>query len=156
MIQRKQTLYLLLSGILMLLTLFIPMARVTTYQKIYTMDTTGMTDMAGQLVYPTWILMALSILIVLLSFISIFLYKNRTLQMRMTMFNLILKPGLYALAVYYLLSFGDMVGYEAEGTPFYSVTPWVALPILAMILDYLAHRGIAIDDRTIKYMDRLR
>lgn len=134
----------------MLLMIFLPMAKVMTETELFKMDSSGFVNMAGELVMPTWILMGLNIVMVLLSFIAIFLYKNRTLQMRMTMFNLILKPGFYGLAVFYLLSF-----MEASKVS-YSVTPWVALPIVAMIFDYLAHRGIAIDDRTIKYMDRLR
>lgn len=150
MIQRKQTLYLLLSGILMMLMLFLPMAKVLTDSAIFAMDSTGFKNMAEEIVMPSWVLMGLNAVIILLSFVAIFLYNHRTLQMRMTMFNLILKPGFYALAIYYILNFMD------ETKIAYTVTPWVALPIIAMILDYLAHRGIAIDDRTIKYMDRLR
>ena len=133
--------------------IFLPMMKAISSEQVFTMDSTGFSDMKGELVSPTWVLLGLNALIVLLSFIAIFLYKNRTLQMRMTMFNLILKPGFYGLAYYYLRAFAMPNTHGGMGT---AITPWLVLPIVAMIFDYLAHRGIAIDDRTIKYMDRLR
>ena len=156
MIQRKQTLYLLLSGLLMLLPLFLPILMVgdTAGGAFYDMNASGFLspDGSGTLVYPAWFLFALDLLIILLSFIAIFLYNKRTLQMRMTMFNLLLKVGFYGLVAYYAFSHKGDFGSAAE----LSIRVWLAAPILGTILDYLAHRAIAIDDRTIRFMDRLR
>ena len=156
MIQRIQTVYLFFSGLLMLVPLFLPVLAfvVPDLGAVYEMGSAGVESPNGdaELIYPTWALFILNILIVLLSYIAIFLYNKRTLQMRMTMFNLILKAGFYALLVFYVLEFQGALEAVSE----ISVRAWIAAPLVAMILDYLAHRGIAIDDRTIKYMDRLR
>ena len=156
MIQRIQTLYLLLSGLLMLVPLFLPVVAfvVPDAGAVYEMGAAGVEapNGEGELIYPAWALFALNILIVLLSYIAIFLYKKRSLQMRMTMFNLILKIGFYGLLVFYVQGFKGDLGMVSE----VSARVWTAVPLVAMILDYLAHRGIAIDDRTIRYMDRLR
>lgn len=156
MIQRIQTLYLLLSGLLMLIPLFLPVLAVVVPDlgAVYQMGSAGVESPNGDadLIYPTWALFGLNILISILSFVAIFLYNKRSLQMRVTMFGLILKAGFYALLVLYVLQFQGALDAVSE----ISIRPWVAVPLVCMILDYLAHRGIAIDDRTIRYMDRLR
>lgn len=156
MIQRIQTLYLLLSGLLMLIPLFLPVLAVVVPDlgAVYRMGSAGVESPNGDadLIYPTWALFGLNILISILSFVAIFLYNKRGLQMRVTMFGLILKAGFYALLVFYVLQFQSALDAVSE----ISIRPWVAVPLVCMILDYLAHRGIAIDDRTIRYMDRLR
>lgn len=156
MIQRIQTLYLLLSGLLMLIPLFLPVLAVVVPDlgAVYRMGSVGMESPDGSrsILYSTWALFGLNILIPILSFVGIFLYNKRGLQMRVTMFNLILKAGFYALLAFYVLQFQGSLDAVSE----ISIRPWVAVPLVCMILDYLAHRGIAIDDRTIRYMDRLR
>ncbi len=156
MIQRIQTLYLLLSGLLMLIPLFLPVLAVVVPDlgAVYQMGSAGVESPNGDadLIYPAWALFGLNILISILSFVAIFLYNKRSLQMRVTMFGLILKAGFYALLVFYVLQFQGALDAVSE----ISIRPWVAVPLVCMILDYLAHRGIAIDDRTIRYMDRLR
>lgn len=155
MIQRKQTLFLLFSGILMLLMVFIPIARVTIPDMVYSLNATGFEDLSGDIAMPTWALFGITILIVLLSFVAIFLYTKRVLQMRITVFNLLLKVGFYALVFVYRYSFTNtLVDTNLDWD--FSITPWLALPIIAIIFDYLAYRGIAIDERTVRFMDRLR
>lgn len=157
MIQRIQTVYLLLSGLLMLVPIFLPLVAIVAPDggMVYEMTAAGVT-VAGDIeigtVYPTWALFGLNILIVLLSLYAIFLYKKRRLQMRMTMFNLILKAGFYGLLVLYVVQFQGTLEVVSE----VSLRLWTAAPLVCMFLDYFAHRGIAIDDRTIRYMDRLR
>lgn len=155
MIQRKQTLFLLFSGILMLLMVFLSIAKVTTSDMVYSMNATGFEDLAGEVIMPTWVLFGLTILIVLLSFVAIFLYTKRVLQMRITIFNLLLKLGFFALVFVYRFSFTETI-IDSNMDWSFSVTLWLALPIVAMIFDYLAYRGIAVDERTIRFMDRLR
>ncbi|MDO4771375.1 DUF4293 domain-containing protein [Porphyromonas sp.] len=151
MIQRKQTLYLLLSATLMTLVVFLTSAKVfTETHGTYTFTSLGLSDIAGELTHPMWLLATLNILLVLFSFLTIFLFKNRVLQMRFTMFGLLLKIGFITLAYFLLTQF------RPEDYTGMSYTPWAALPFLAIILDYLAHRGIAIDERKVRFMDRLR
>lgn len=153
MIQRKQTLYLLLSGLLMLIPIYLPMLDVTTSDMLYSFFSTGFQDMSGEIVFQTRVLFGLNILVVLLSLVTIFLFKNRVLQMRITVFNLILKFGFYGLGILYFYNFHKTLDSIIEPG---IIRPWIAIPIVCMILDYLAHRAIAIDERTVRYMYRLR
>lgn len=155
MIQRRQTLYLLASGLLMLAMLFVGLAKVTTPDVVYTFKASGFEDLSGEIIQPSWILFGLNILIVMMSFITIFLYHKRVCQMRITIFNLILKVGIYVLFWVYQESFTNHIASSRVEWSL-RITPWMALPIIAMIFDYLAHRGIAIDEKKIRFMDRLR
>lgn len=156
MIQRKQTLYLLASGLLMLAMLFLTFAKVTTQDMIYAFKATGLEDLSGEIVQPSWVLFGLTAAITLISFISIFLYRKRILQMRLTIFNLLIKVGFYLLVfVVYRPSFIKSLVDTTQDWSM-SITPWLAFPIVAMIFDYLAYRGIAVDEKTIRFIDRLR
>ncbi len=155
MIQRKQTLYLLVSGILMLMTLFLPVLKVVTPDMMYSFSASGFEDLSGDIVQPTWVFFGFNIAVILISFIAIFLYTKRVSQMRLTIFNLIIKVGFYVFVyLYYSIFTKDLGEYMSQWTA--NITPWLAFPLIAMIFDYLAYRGIAIDERTIRFMDRLR
>lgn len=139
----------------MLLTPFVAIAKVTIPDMVYALNATGFLDLSGEVAMPSWGLFAITILIVLLSFVAIFLFTRRVLQMRLTIFNLILKVGFYALTYVYYYSFTNtLTDNNIAWSP--NITPWLALPLVAMVLDYLAFRGIAVDERTIRFMDRLR
>ncbi len=152
MIQRKQTLYLLASGLLMLIPIFLPMLVLTDGTSLYSFGSTGFATAGGEIVSPSWALLGLNVLVILLSLVTIFLFNNRVLQMRITVFSLILKFGFYGLGVFYCYSFNnqpDLMSNMGIRLP-------LAIPLICMILDYLAHRAIAIDEQTIRYMHRLR
>lgn len=156
MIQRKQTLWLLISALLMLVPLFFPHVVVTALETLYEGDTTGFTQLGIEdgLVVLEWPLMILNFLIILISLVTIFLYKNRTLQMRVTVFNILLKVGLYILAGITIYSFTSSLGADYVGWRL----KWLVsiLPLVAIVLDILAYRAIAIDEMTVRSMYRLR
>ena len=157
MIQRKQTLYLLASGLLMLAMLFLPFVKFTVQDMVYSFKATGLEDLSGEILQPSWVLFGLTALITVLSFVSIFLYQKRVLQMRLTIFNLLIKVGFYLLLfLAYRPSFVEKLVDTTQDWWSMSITPWLAFPIVAMLFDYLAYRGIAIDEKTIRFMDRLR
>lgn len=148
MIQRKQTIYLLISGLLMLAMSFVDLARITTSDMMYGLKSTGFEDLSGEFI-PTWALFGLNALIVLLSFITIFLYNKRVIQMRLTVFNVILKLGFYALTAFYIYRLVGAAGSLAVESS-YSITFWLSFPLIAIIFDYLAYRGIAVDERMVQ------
>lgn len=82
---------------------------------------------------------------ILLSVISIFLYTNRMLQVRIG----------YSLIFLHLLMlfFIGAHYYFDKGTRF---LPWAALPLVSLILQVLAVRAVKKDETLIKSMDRLR
>jgi NO-binding membrane sensor protein with MHYT domain len=90
-------------------------------------------------------LSALSAVIGVLAFITIFIFKNRKQQLRLTYLGILLTAGLLAL-------------YFVEMSTFLSgnIALW-CLFYFAMLVSYIfAARGIKSDERLIRSMDRLR
>lgn len=156
MIQRKQTLFLLVSALLMLVPLFFPYVVVTGGGALYEGDTSGFTRLGSDagLVSLTWPLMILNILIIVAGLVTIFLYKKRVLQMRLTVFTILLKVGLYLLAALTIHTFIDTLGAADAAWRL----RWViaVIPLATIILDVIAYRAIAIDEMTVRSMYRLR
>jgi hypothetical protein len=99
------------------------------------------------LTYPPMILL---IIIVLVSFISIFLYKKRIFQMRINFINIMLMLGYLGLNYYYIHNFST----QLDGIVSYHVT--AIFPIISAIITYLAIRAIGKDEALIRSMDRIR
>ena len=155
MIQRIQTLFLFAALALMVTILLLPFAEVVGSDgEIYIFNSSGMTltGVEGE----TQILNAipLSILIVVLGtllLVTIFLFRNRRLQMRFCTYAIILEFGLIGLGYYYFfLAFRDIE------VSYYSFSLPIIIPVLSIILIYLAYRGIRKDDILIRSVDKIR
>jgi hypothetical protein len=147
MIQRVQTVYLLLAAVLGgLISFYNPhlwRARLVnnTYQYF-----------SGQSSYLYFILL---MLVIVLSVVAIFLFKKRKLQFKLTVVNLLV--SLAAIALQYV-QIKSLAGRLTESRMLDSATylPAAFLPIVIVILLFLAARGIYKDERLIKSLDRLR
>lgn len=152
MIQRIQTVYLLLSAIAMTVCLFLtigifdPVAMGTPQLKMYNLCITGGQEMnfvcAG--------LFVALVASVILSVLNIFGYKNRRKQSRqclMTIIILLLWIGGYTIITNALCP---------EGYTFHPQYIATAFPIVAIILQWLARRGILADERLVRSEDRIR
>jgi cytochrome c oxidase subunit IV len=98
-------------------------------------------------------LLPLSVLIILISAISlitIFIYKNRKIQLRLSLFLVILAAGLVIASMH--VSFRIISKFEAKIIPGFKMI----LPVLILIISLLAYMGIKKDDRLVKSYDRLR
>ena len=148
MLQRIQTVYLLIIMALTIAILFLPLAVLQSGDQLFTFDATGISTMAAQpeLIYPTWGLFALTIVISLLALLTIFLFKKRILQIRICVFNAILMLGFYGLFAFF---------YQKE---IFSLSLKIAFsfPLISLILDYLAIRNIGADEALVRSLDRLR
>jgi hypothetical protein len=153
MLQRIQTVYLLLVAILAVITIFMPLAVLQSGDQFYEFDVVGVSTMFGEpeLMYATWGLFALTAIIALLALITIFLYKNRMLQIRLSIFNALVMVGFYAVFVYFVYD----VKSQIEVTAF-SVKLALSFPLIALILDYLAIRNIGADEVLVRSLNRLR
>ena len=129
MIQRIQSVYLALTTIL--LAFF-------TYVNEHSLRFLNETSLLN---VSTSILASLSLG---LSFASIFLYKNRGIQIKLIWLNMVLV--ITAIALYI---FSDGV----DG--FYLDWPFYILP-LGLVLQFLAKKGVKFDENLIKSSDRLR
>lgn len=147
--QRIQTLWLLLAGIAMTTLLFLPLA-VAYGAQTYEITTVGIRGMAEQLVRPTWGLFFVDLLSVLVSFVTIFLYKRRVLQIRLCVFNALLVIGM--LVYFAMISYGFVT---SEGLKF-GFKLWMSLPFVTITLLYLAIRAIGADEAKIRALNRLR
>lgn len=95
-------------------------------------------------------LSVLIILIPIISLITIFVFKNRKIQMRLAMFLMIL----CTLMVFALIH-GSIIIISKYGA---TITPGfkMILPLVMLILSVLAYLGIKKDDHLVKSYDRLR
>ncbi len=156
MIQRIQTVYLLIISILMVVLLFMPLATVQRGETFYSFNVAGLYTMLTEkpdLVYPTWGLLVLTVAIALLSCIIIFLFRKRILQIRLCIFNALLMIGFYGLFAFLLWK----VKSESADALF-SFTGQIGLtfPFIGIILDYLAIRNIGADEALVRSLERLR
>ncbi|MBK3519342.1 DUF4293 domain-containing protein [Carboxylicivirga marina] len=151
MIQRIQTVYLLLSALLMGSLFFFPFAQIETEtNEVYSFTYRGLTNTDGETIIPTLALAILLTVATFVSFISIFVYKKRVLQIRLCGLNMALLLGSTGM-IYFL---GTQLIDDLTGVLNYKIT--TAFPVIAMILTFLALRAVAKDIALLKSMDRIR
>ena len=105
MIQRLQSLYLLISLIIIESLFFVPIGEVVVEAQNYKLLFNGffqIIDGSMEMVQQTISLMILIPLVGLLNLVALFLYKKRTLQLRITMYNTILMFGLSGMSAFIL------------------------------------------------------
>ena len=98
--------------------------------------------------YEPWALFAIQMISAIISLVTIFLYKKRMVQIRFTLFNIILAVGYYAT----LVTFVFMLKGESTFVPSWAV----CLPFVGIVLDWLAIRAIGKDEMLVKAYERLR
>lgn len=155
MIQRIQTLYLLLVVVLTTFTFFSSIAGLQNVQLgiIYEMNYQGLfekTTSGKILLANTWMLTALMALIPILACMTILLFKKRLLQIRLIIFNIVLMAGFYGLMFIYLWQYGKTL----DAKMFVKIS--AAFPLVSIILSTLAIRAIGKDEALIKSLNRIR
>ena len=158
MIQRIQTLYLLAIALIGLTLIF---ADIPYYQESGRVgaeyDATTITVDYNSTELPTETVSKNNLLIYflgaisLVSFVTIFLYKNRKLQIRLVFGILVLM--LVLLAGMYALSFGNH--YTTIDTH-QKVLVGVFIPFSMVIFGFLAYKRIKRDDKLVRSLDRIR
>jgi peptidoglycan/LPS O-acetylase OafA/YrhL len=155
MLQRVQTVYLLVATVLMSLMLFLPMAEIAAEGTgIYEVLSKGWYIRGGEYAEPvmlTWPVFILVLFLTLLPLINIFLYKKRKLQIRICVYSIILAFGLIGLIYYYFV-----IGFKPLDEPAYALSFPMVLPAIFIILIYLAFRGIRKDEILVRSLDRIR
>ncbi len=145
MIQRIQTIYLLLIAGLMLAMLFMPLASFPSAQGVLSVWGASMVSADVRIVMA-----ALLISIALNAVSSALMYKNRSLQLRMCTINLVqilLTIGFLLYVVWNLT--GNLL-------PVGQMKIAMAFPAVVFILDLLAIAAIRKDDQLVKSLDRIR
>ena len=152
MIQRIQSIYLLVATILLGSIFIYPFAELLSSDgQLFIFNFNGLSIDNEESLYlltvPTIILLGVTVLI---SFVSIFLYKKRIIQMRINSFNIILMIGYVGLNYYYIQNFSK----QLDGVVSYQII--AVFPFVAAVLTYLAIRSIGKDEVLIRSMDRIR
>ncbi len=157
MIQRIQTVYFLVIAVLATLTFFLPVANLydSVNAFLYKLSYVGMELVNGKESVVlnnlnTWSLKIISGLIPLIAFTTIFLFKKRVLQIRISFINMILMFGYYAILFICLIQGANSM--EAE----WSLNVPAAFPLVCVVLNWLAIRAIGKDEALVKSLNRLR
>ena len=148
MIQRIQTVYLLIVTGLLIATMCLPMGYFTDGMMSEQVFKALGIEIGGMF-QSTWGLFGILLLSTMVALATIFLYKNRVLQMRMTVFNSLLLVGYYIafVAFYFALK---------TDTNMFRVGWALSLPAAAIVLNLLTIRAIGRDEVMVKAADRLR
>lgn len=150
MLQRIQTVYLLMVTGLMSVMFFLPLATfINNSSQPYIFNIIGLYKPEG-LFCSTWPLELIVTLVGVLSLVTVFLYKRRLLQTKICIFNVILLLVFYGLVLYYYTLF--------KNESIVNLTPGFSfpLPLIALILDLMAIRSIRKDEALVKSLDRIR
>jgi hypothetical protein len=151
MIQRIQTLFLLAAAILSGLLLSGDLIRLTAGNSaVFGLSFMGMGGQGGEVVQRLWPMTVILSVVPLLAFVAIFLYRNRPLQMRLTMLVLLLSIGTLILGAFYVL----MLDRKIDITVMWRVKS--VFPVITAILAWLAYRAIMKDELKVRSYDRLR
>ncbi len=147
MIQRIQTVYVLLAGILSAILYQLKLADLTVNNELMEFFANGISK-GEELVFNGLPLLIFIGLISLLHLVVIFLFKKRILQIRLLVFTIVLLLGLFGMFFYFTYA-----GFEGAKVAF--KIP-VAFPLVAIILDWLAIRAIGKDEALIRSLNRIR
>lgn len=154
MLQRIQTLQLLVVVALTGLSLWLPIACFIPGTELYTLTAFGVRDAAGVVVQPALYLGILLSVACLVPLVTIFLYKHRLLQIRLCAVELVLLLGTEAMMlIYYFLCSRYFGGHE----PYIEqMKVAIGFPLVCLIFDFLALRAIFRDEKLVRSLDRIR
>lgn len=156
MIQRIQSVYLLLSGASVMLMFFFPVA--WYYGEFHTLsffvhrivNHVPASEPLFQASY-TIIPLVLSLMLSAMPVGIIFGFRNLERQLKLTRLHMMLLLVFITLILFY---YADAIGSKANTVPEYAFG--IFLPLIGLIFNYLAQRGISRDMRIIRSADRIR
>lgn len=155
MIQRIQSLFLLVSVILLGILISNPFAAFTVEPQMlkYSLTTLGLSspdNLSAERIHTLWFLFAFLLLVLLISLITIFLYRKRMLQIRLCIITIVMLVGVQGVMFYIV----NAIGKNLNTKPQFSIV--FIFPLVSAILNFLALRAIARDEALIRSLDRLR
>lgn len=144
-LQRWQSVYLFIAAVLMMIYAFSPIAELTLDSATVELTMRGATGINN--VGYMWAFFAVSVLVSLFSLVTIFKYKNLKLQKKMCLIG-------GCLTVALLVSL--MIVVIMTECLSYSITLFNVIPVVAIIMFYLADCGISKDQKILSSYDRIR
>jgi len=158
MIQRIQTVYLALAAIAISLLFAFPLAQFFSETGAYVFSVTGLKNMVpGEpdafkpIIFLPIIIVA--VLIALLVIFTIFQYKNRSFQIKLTNIG-VLAAIILIMGIFFL--YIPMIEKKINIVPDYSNAFGIYMPLVALVFLVMANRAIKRDDKLVRSADRLR
>ncbi|MBL7962229.1 MAG: DUF4293 family protein [Flavobacteriales bacterium] len=156
--QRRQTLYLALSILLLALMALLPLASYHTAQGVDAeLRLSGVVDPAGVPFQDMPLRVPIPWLVLLLGgvlLVAILLYRNRPRQLRVVRSAHLLTFGITAALFFAHNAIGSYLG--TVSTVERSLKPAIFIPFAVLLLCWLAERGIRKDEELVRSADRLR
>jgi hypothetical protein len=155
MIQRIQSLLLLICAAVLIGCLFTPAWNAVSDNTSYEVNSFALTISHETISTDKNIIFiaALVALSIFLTFFIIFKYNNRLLQMRLNMMNTILICLIEGLYFWYIREAKILIG-TAEFTEKFGLAFY--LPLAALVLCFIAGKRIQKDEELVKSVDRIR
>ena len=157
MIQRIQTIYLLVAAICSVVCLSLPLGRYVDdgllTAKLYNLCIMQMGGAEHVFSFAAVPLFVILLLVVVISLYTVFMYRNRKLQMRLCSFSSLLVIGWYIVYAVLAKLWGGFIDVTSL-----SFAPGVgaALPAVALIFNLMARRAINADEKRVRAADRIR
>jgi len=148
MIQRKQTVFLLVAFVLTLMGMSMQVGSLVgetgaVFARVYSL---WITDGQGQHSFVSAPLFVALMLSALLSLVTIFLYTKRKLQATLCLLLMLLYVVWYVVLAVLPQQTGGQLHVE-----------WPAvLPAISIILAFMARKGILADEKLVRSLDRIR
>ncbi|MFA5974081.1 MAG: DUF4293 domain-containing protein [Lentimicrobiaceae bacterium] len=158
MIQRIQTLYLSLAFIAIALLFAFPLAQFLSDHGAYIFSVRGLKNMVpgepnvlNPMLFLPLIIVAISL--ALLSLYTIFQFKKRSLQIKLTHIGVLTAIALI-IGIFFL--YIPMIEKKINIVPDYSKAFGIYLPLVALVFMVMANRAIKRDEKLVRSADRLR
>lgn len=146
MIQRIQTLYLIIVIILLGQTFFFPFVRFIGENEIISFNTLKFEN--GEWLIPLTILFSF---ILMMTFFAIITFKKRITQVRMLVINTLLLIGSIGLIGFYVWQVHQHLPNYKIGINFTAI-----YPLIAIILNFMAINRIKKDEALVRSANRIR
>lgn len=157
MLQRKQSIFLLIAGLVSLATWGFPVATYHQAHEAFVFRTTGLFGADGEALVDIAMKFPFNIILTVLGvalLVSIMFYRNRPRQIRFVRGTYLL---LLAVVAFLFITDNSVYAYLEQsgaverhfGLSFFG-------PIVALVLAVLAERAIRSDERLVRSVDRLR
>lgn len=154
MIQRIQSLYLLVVSALMAVTLFVPLAWFAGDAGEFRLCAFALREVGGQAVQSTVYMGVLLAAACVLPFVTLFLFRRRLLQFRLCIVEAVLLVGAAVMeGIYYFLSWRVFASltFHLQG-----MRVAIILPVVCLVFVWLAARAILHDELLVRAADRIR
>ncbi len=157
MIQRKQTLFLFFAVVALILVAVFPIAKyygdISYILKVFSFEDMSKTSTYAYSITNNFPIILLWGVPLILSVITIFLFKKRKLQMRLISISIVLISVLLLfLFLLYTPKIETMLNVKAE----YHKCASIYLLLFSIIMLIFSYRGVNKDEKLVRSIDRLR